>query len=188
MAKKNTDPDAPITIKKYANRRLYDTSTSAYVTLDDLSELVREGKEFEVKDAKSGEDITRTVLGQIIFEQESRGENLLPVSFLRTLISFYGDQMQAVLPSYLELSMQNFAKQQEELAKTLSTPDAMKIFEDMTRRNMAMFQNAMSMFAGPGGTGPEHDMEPANSGGEEDLDSLRAEMEALRQRLDKLSK
>ena len=113
MAKGNGSDDL-IIIKKYANRRLYDTSTSSYVTLDHLSELVREGREFEVRDAKSGEDLTRQVLTQIIFENETKGEGALPLNFLRQLIGFYGGGAQAFLPSYLEMSMNSFAEAQKE--------------------------------------------------------------------------
>lgn len=198
MAKKKPDPDEPIIIKKYANRRLYDTSSSAYVTLDDLSKLVHEGVEFVVLDAKSGNDITRNVLNQIIFEQESHGENLLPIAFLRQLIGFYGDQMQAVLPSYLEMSMDSFTKQQEKMQETMGgaagTGNPYRMFEEMTRQNMAMFQNAMRMFTDP----ESDDSQPTggqNSAGNgkkdaakgEDLTAIRDEMEALRRRLDDLS-
>lgn len=196
MAKRKNNGDDPIVIKKYANRRLYDTSSSAYVTLDDLSAMVRNGSDFVVKDAKTGDDITRNVLTQIIFEQESRGENLLPIDFLRQLIGFYGNSMQAILPSYLDMSMDAFTRQQDKLANQYSgmagTPGAYRLFEEMTRQNMAMFQNAMRMFAGnaaAGGAGEaeagERDAAPRR---EEDIDSIRNEMEALRQRLDTLSK
>src|SRR5687767_15839686 len=105
----------PTVIKKYANRRLYHTGTSTYVTLEDLARMVKDGEDFTVTDAKTGEDITRAVLGQIIFEQESRGQHLLPIAFLRQLIRFYGDQMQTLLPSYLESSLRNFSTNQEAL-------------------------------------------------------------------------
>jgi len=188
LAKKKPDPDEPIIIKKYANRRLYDTASSAYVTLDDLSAMVREGVEFVVRDAKSGEDITRNVLNQIIFEQENRGENLLPTAFLRQLIRFYGDQMQAVLPSYLELSMEAFARQQQEMQEQMTSAmggaGAYRMFEEMTRRNMTLFQNAMSMFA----PGKENGAAEPETGQDDDLKALREEMEALRARLDSLSR
>jgi polyhydroxyalkanoate synthesis repressor PhaR len=150
MAVQNQDKDAPITIKKYANRRLYNTATSSYVTLDHLSQMVKEGDEFAVFDAKSGEEITRSVLTQIIVEEESKGQNLLPVSFLRHLISFYGDSLQGLLPSYLEQSMQSFATNQVEmrnkLTEAMGSITPFGNFEDVTKKNMAMFENAMRMF------------------------------------------
>lgn len=197
MAKRKDNGDGPVVIKKYANRRLYDTSSSAYVTLDDLSAMVRSGVDFVVKDAKTGDDITRNVLTQIIFEQESRGENLLPIDFLRQLIGFYGNSMQAILPSYLDMSMDAFSRQQDKLANQYSgmagTPGAYRLFEEMTRQNMAMFQNAMRMFSGNAAAGMgEAEAEAGDAETppkrEEDIDSIRNEMEALRQRLDTLSK
>ncbi|TGP59639.1 polyhydroxyalkanoate synthesis repressor PhaR, partial [bacterium M00.F.Ca.ET.229.01.1.1] len=151
--------DDPIIIKKYANRRLYNTGTSTYVTLEDLAEMVKKGEEFTVQDAKTGDDITHPVLTQIIFELENKdGQNMLPIPFLRQLIAFYGDQMQMIVPSFLEQSMIAFSKEQERFREQLkgafgkspmdmmkmSTP--MKALEDQTRRNMEMFQNAMRMF------------------------------------------
>src|SRR6202041_3262273 len=122
----------------YANRRLYNTKTSSYVTLDHLCEMVKEGTDFEVHDARTGEDITRKVLTQIIFEEESRGQNLLPIQFLRQLIRFYGDQMQAFLPSYLELSLDSFIRQQERLRTQISAvaPPGMGVFDEQIRQNM----------------------------------------------------
>ena len=146
-AKKKTDQ--PTTIKKYANRRLYDTGRSSYVTLDDLCDMVKEGHDFVVVDAKTGEDLTRQVLTQIIVDQESRGENMLPISFLRQLISFYGDSLQSVVPSYLEQSFATFTSNQEQYREQLnqSLGDMMnnpaKAMEEMTRQNMAMFEQAM---------------------------------------------
>jgi polyhydroxyalkanoate synthesis repressor PhaR len=156
-------PDDPIVIKKYANRRLYDTSASAYVTLEHLSALVRDGKNFTVLDAKSGEDLTRGVLAQIIFEQENRPEGVLPVSFLRQLIQFYGESFQSMLPAYLELSMKSFSQQQEKwreyMTSALGSEDKAKAFDDQVRKNMAMFEETMRFFApfGPavGGVKPE---------------------------------
>merc|ERR1712137_514422 len=124
--------DDLIIIKKYANRRLYDTSTSSYVTLDHLSELVREGRDFEVRDAKSGEDLTRQVLTQIIFENETKGEGALPLNFLRQLIGFYGGGAQAFLPSYLEMSMNSFTEAQKEWRKAANPMNA---FEQQAKRN-----------------------------------------------------
>ena len=144
-----TEDAMPIIVKKYANRRLYNTGTSTYVTLDDLAEMVKKQEDFVVYDAKTGEDITRSVLAQIIFEQESRGQNMLPIAFMRQLIRFYGDSMQAVVPSYLEYSMDSLAREQEKLrghiARTLST-EALDALEDQVRRNVGMFERSMRMF------------------------------------------
>ena len=171
--------DEPVVIKKYANRRLYNTGTSTYVTLEDLAEMVKKGEDFTVQDAKSGDDITHPVLTQIIFELENRnGQNMLPIPFLRQLIAFYGDQMQMIVPSFLEQSMIAFAKEQErfrdQMKKAMgNTPidmmnmsnvtGPMKALEEQTRRNMEMFQNAMRMFTPfpqAGTTGPEPDEAP----------------------------
>ncbi|MDZ4761364.1 MAG: polyhydroxyalkanoate synthesis repressor PhaR, partial [Alphaproteobacteria bacterium] len=142
--------DDIIVIKKYANRRLYDTSTSAYVTLEHLSALVRDGKEFTVQDAKTGLDLTRAVLAQIIFEQENRKDGVLPVSFLRQLIQFYGDSFQSMLPAYLELSMQNFNSQQEKwreyMSSALGDETKAKAFDEQVRKNMEMFEETMRFF------------------------------------------
>jgi len=139
-----------IIIKKYANRRLYDTSASAYVTLEHLSELTRQGKDFSVQDAKTGEDLTRAVLTQIIFEQENKKEGVLPVSFLRQLIQFYGDNFQAMLPAYLEMSMKTFNQQQEKWRDYMNTTvgeDKAKAYEEQIRKNMMMFEDTMKFFA-----------------------------------------
>src|SRR5262245_4918791 len=159
--------DDPVVIKKYANRRLYNTGTSTYVTLEDLAEMVKKGEDFSVQDAKTGEDITHAVLTQIIFELENKnGQSMLPISFLRQLISFYGDQMQMIVPSFLEQSMIAFAKEQERFREQMksafgkSPMDVMKIatpmkaIEDQARRNIEMFQNAMRMFT-PFPTAPQ---------------------------------
>jgi polyhydroxyalkanoate synthesis repressor PhaR len=187
----------PIVIKKYANRRLYDTSASRYVTLDHLRELVKDGKDFQVVDAKSGEDLTRGVLAQIIFEEESKGETLLPVEFLRQLISFYGDNMQSMVPGYLNMSMESFAKQQaeirEQMAEAMGSPAAsMAIMEEAAKRNMAMFQQAMSMFSPFAQTGEAGGEAPASPGqapaeDKQDVDALRAELDAMKAKLDKLA-
>jgi polyhydroxyalkanoate synthesis repressor PhaR len=150
---------APITIKKYANRRLYNTSTSSYVTLDDLAKMVKAGQEFIVNDAKSGEDLTRAVLTQIIVEEEGKGQNLLPIGFLRQLISLYGDSMQFMVPRYLEQAMASFAGNQEHMRKNLQ--DAFGglfpfgSLEEMGKQNLALFEKTMKMFSPfPGGTMP----------------------------------
>jgi len=196
MAKRN--PGDPIIIKKYANRRLYDTSTSSYVTLDHLAKLIREGKDFVVQDAKSGEDLTRSVLAQIIFEEENKGTSMLPVNFLRQVIRFYGDQMQAVLPAYLDMSMNSFAAQQEKFREQMRsfggfTPMAM--FEEMARRNMAMFEQTMGMFqpaaARRRGTAEEESEAETSGDGEESdeaLVMLKEQMAAMQAQLDKLAK
>ena len=144
----------PVVVKKYANRRLYNTETSTYITLDTLAEMVRQGRDFVVYDAKSGEDITRGVLTQIIVEQEGRGQNLLPTGFLRQLIGFYGDQMQGLLPRYLEQAMSAFAGQQEQvraaMQKTMGSMGTLFPFgnmEEVSRQNMVMMERAMSLFA-----------------------------------------
>src|SRR5262249_22617412 len=176
--------DDPVVIKKYANRRLYTTGTSTYVTLEDLADMVKKGEDFSVQDAKTGEDITHPVLTQIIFELENKdGQNMLPVSFLRQLISFYGDQMQMIVPSFLEQSMIAFTKEQERfreemkaaLGKSpmdmmkLATP--MKAIEDQARRNIEMFQNAMRMFS-PFPNAPQA-AEPEPAKGNEKAEELK---------------
>ncbi len=182
-----------IVIKKYANRRLYDTSASRYVTLDHLRELVRANADFEVVDAKSGEDLTRGVLAQIIFEEESKGENLLPVEFLRQLIKFYGDSMQAFVPGYLSLSMDGFTRQQEAMREKMSAPlgtpaAGMAMFEEQAKRNMAMFEQAMKMFTPFAGSGaPPASAAPEKESGKEEVKALRDELEAMRAKLDKLA-
>jgi len=148
-----TPADSRVVIKKYANRRLYNTQSSSYVTLDHLSEMVKEGVDFVVYDAKSNDDITRSVLTQIIFDEENRGEgtNLLPIQFLRQLIRFYGDSMQALVPSYLELSLDSFAKQQQQMRAQMTQGiggvQGMRYFEDHVRQNIQLFDRAMKMFS-----------------------------------------
>jgi len=185
-------------IKKYANRRLYDTGTSTYVTLDDLAEMVKNGEDFIAQDAKTGTDITHSVLTQIIFEQEAKnGQSMLPVSVLRQLISFYGDQMQAVVPSYLEASMANFAKDQERIRETMTsmvgkTPAEMMaqsqaVIEEQTRRNMEMFQRAMSVFnpfAATEEAGESAETTPESS--DPDLKSMKEQIAAMQRKLDDL--
>ena len=145
------DGDA-IVIKKYANRRLYNTASSSYVTLDFLAEMVKDGEDFVVYDAKSGEDITRSVLTQIIFEEESKGQNLLPIQFLRQLIKFYGDSLQTFVPSYLEMSMDAFSKNQEEMRSrharcAFGGAPGYNMFEESVRKNMELYEQAMKMFS-----------------------------------------
>ena len=152
MSEPSSGAPGPIIIKKYANRRLYNTQSSSYVTLDHLCDMVKEGIEFEVRDARTGEDITRQVLAQIIFEEENKGgQHLLPIQFLRQLIRFYGDSLQAFVPSYLELSMESFTKNQQEMrekfAEAFGAKFGLKDFDKMTRQNVEMFERAMRMFS-----------------------------------------
>lgn len=196
MAKSNETGDGPITIKKYANRRLYNTATSSYVTLDTLAEMVKEGDDFVVFDAKSGEDITKSVLTQIIFEEEAKGQNLLPIQFLRQLIRFYDDNMKVFVPSYLEMSMESFAKSQDEFRSRLQDafdPDTtFKTFEEQIRNNMSMFQNAMSMFSPFGNPMTATPQKKAEADEGEDkkseLADLKSQLAAMQDQLNKLSK
>jgi polyhydroxyalkanoate synthesis repressor PhaR len=191
-----TKSDQPTTIKKYANRRLYNTGTSTYVTLEDLAAMVKNGEDFLVYDAKTGDDITRSVLAQIIFEQENKaGQNLLPTTFLRQLIRFYGDSMQMVVPKYLEQSIDTLTREQEkfrkQLASTLSgTPFAP--LEEQVRRNMELFQQTFSMFKpfAPGRTATDGEKAAETLPGEEDsnIDELRRQMKEMQDRLDRMSK
>src|ERR1700741_2294459 len=186
--------DQPTTIKKYANRRLYNTGTSTYVTLEDLAAMVKDGEDFLVYDAKTGDDIRRSVLAQIICEQENKaGQNLLPTTFLRQLIRFYGDSMQMVVPKYLEQSIDTLTREQEkfrkQLASTLSgTPFAP--LEEQVRRNMELFQQTFSMFKPFGarsGTGDDKAPEPV-PGDNDNIDDLRRQMKEMQDRLDRMSK
>ncbi|WP_312598995.1 polyhydroxyalkanoate synthesis repressor PhaR [Brevundimonas sp.] len=196
----NKDAAETVVIKKYANRRLYNTRTSAYVTLEDLATMVREGVEFVVYDAKTNDDLTRQILTQIIFEEESRGEALLPVQFLRQLIGFYGGQMQGVLPSYLEMSLANFGKQQEQFASQMSrafgTGTGTSLMEDAARANIAMFERAMQMFPGFGyaRAEPTAEARPQQTAAQEPaanapdaLDEMRRQMDEMRRQIDTLA-
>lgn len=167
-----------IVIKKYANRRLYNTGTSTYVTLEDLAVMVKAEDDFVVIDAKSGDDITRSVLTQIIFEQEAKGETLLPVAFLRNLIQFYGDSVQSIVPSYLEHSMDSFREQresfQEQMGAGFDPSNAMGMMAEQTRKNTEIFQNAMRMFM-PFASGAADEATPESSSeGPKDSDELEA--------------
>ncbi len=189
--------DERIVIKKYANRRLYNTGSSSYVTLEHLAALVREGHDFVVYDAKTNEDITRQVLTQIIFDEENRGQNLLPIQFLRQLIRLYGDQMQSFVPSYLELSLEAFAKQQERMREQMSafgSGAGYGLFEEQVRANMALFDRAMKMFtpfayapAGEAATAQATPATPAAPAGGDDLAELKRQMEAMQAQLAKLA-
>ena len=206
MSEEEKTETPPITIKKYANRRLYNTQTSSYVTLDYLAQMVKEGTDFVVYDAKSGEDITRQILTHIIVEEEGKGQNLLPISFLRHLISFYGDSLESVVPNYLENSMQAFAQNQEQMRdymqNTLGDLNPMNQFEEMGKKNVAMFEETMKMFMPffPGTDGGSKNMtkgkgaasspSPAPEADGEDgaqLDELRDQLEQMQQQIDKLT-
>jgi polyhydroxyalkanoate synthesis repressor PhaR len=193
---KNT---GPVVIKKYANRRLYNTQTSSYVTLDHLCEMVKDGIEFEVRDARTGEDITRSVLTQIIFEEENKGQNLLPIRFLRQLIRMYGDSLQAFVPGYLDMSMESFTKNQEQMRNRMAEAfgSGPQIFQDMARQNLAMFERAMKMFSpfapGSRGQGEDEPPRPTNGGTapekkSDELSELKGEIEAMRRQLAELAR
>ena len=211
MGQDSRPNDQPIKIKKYANRRLYNTATSSYVTLDHLAKMVKEGDDFVVQDAKSGDDITRTVLTQIIVEEESKGETLLPISFLRQLIRFYGDSLQALVPRYLEYSMQSFARNQEKMREnireTMNGLFPFGQFEEMGKQNLVLFENAMRMFPpvydegeGPNGAAEAKDRQADNGddrpragpragsgdSAENQIQELRARLNEMQDRLDKV--
>jgi polyhydroxyalkanoate synthesis repressor PhaR len=192
-----TKPAEPVTIKKYANRRLYNTGTSAYVTLEDLASMVKSGEDFVVYDAKTGEDITRTVLAQIIFEQENKeGQNLLPIAFLRQLIRFYGDSMQMLVPRYLEVSIDSLTREQQKFRDQMAQAFGGSPFgalEDQVRRNMEMFERAFAMFtpfarrdgqSGVAGATSEPDKSPPKTGGE--IDDLKRQLDEMQKKIDKL--
>ncbi|MDP6574174.1 MAG: polyhydroxyalkanoate synthesis repressor PhaR [Rhodospirillales bacterium] len=209
MADTSAAEKTPITIKKYANRRLYNTATSSYVTLDHLAQMVKEGVEFVVYDAKSGDDITRPVLTQIIVEEEAKGHNLLPVGFLRQLIGFYGDSLQALVPGYLEQTMQAFARNQDQMRHymrdTLEGLFPFTQFEEMNKQNMAFFESAMNMFT-PGGANGANGADKAAGAGnskaapdvpdapdakgaaaERQLAEMRAKLDSMQKELDSLT-
>jgi polyhydroxyalkanoate synthesis repressor PhaR len=193
----NDQPAAePVIIKKYANRRLYNTATSAYVTLEDLADMVKKGVDFTVHDAKTGEDITRSVLTQIIFEEENKGPNLLPIKFLRQLIRFYGDQLQAFVPSYLEMSLEQLTRQQQHLRDQLLnsigvSPEPFKVIDEQVKNNMAMFENAMKFFnpfavakdRPPEAAPPSR--EPASAASE--LKAMQEQLREMQRRIESLS-
>jgi polyhydroxyalkanoate synthesis repressor PhaR len=192
--------ESPVIIKKYANRRLYNTQTSSYVTLDHLAQMVKEGTEFEVRDARTGEDITRSVLTQIIFEEEAKGQNLLPIQFLRRLIRFYGDSLQAFVPGYLDMTMESFSKNQDAMKDRIAEAfgGGNQTLENLTRQNLAMFERAMKMFS-PFGMAPgaQKGEETARANGpapdakakpSEDITELKNEMEAMRRQLAELAR
>lgn len=193
MAEKEDPKSPPITIKKYANRRLYNTATSSYVTLDHLCQMVKDGLDFVVYDAKTGEDITRSVLTQIIVEEESKGQNLLPISFLRQLIGFYGDNMQWMVPRYLEHSMQSFAHNQEQMREyfqnTLGGMFPFGRFEEMSKQNLAMFERAMRMFTPFAEKDSDTAVAAPRAGSDNrSLDDLQRKIDELQTQVARLSK
>lgn len=204
MAKSKTvNESEPVVIKKYANRRLYNTETSSYITLDLLSQMTREGREFTVVDAKSGEDITHNVLTQIIMEEEQRGKNMLPVNFLRQLISMYGDSMQSMVPQYLESSMDAFRKNQQQFQEAMKGAFGGGPLADIAKRNLQMFEAAASAFGNgvpgipgmpvmpgmPGMTPSAAAPAPAATDGSKDdeISDLKAQLAALNAKIDKLT-
>jgi len=195
MAADETKGSEPIVIKKYANRRLYNTRSSSYITLDDLSRMTREGTDFQVLDAKTGNDITHSILTQIIMEEESSGEQMLPISFLRQLIAMYGNSMQSMMPHYLEATMDNFRANQRKLQDTWGTTPGTEAFAKLAETNMAMFQAAATAFlpgakrpaAGSTSSTPSSPTPPAQATGGE-LEDLKAQMAAMQKKLDELGK
>jgi len=166
-----------VTIKKYANRRLYDTESSSYITLDRLAQMVREGREFEVVDAKTGEDITRQVLTQIIVDEEARGgATMLPINFLKQLIGLYGNSMQNMVPQYLEAAMDAFQRNQSAVKDAFGA----NMFADLAKRNMTMFEDASRAFAGKS--------KPEAKASNSDVEELKAELASLRAKVDRLSR
>jgi polyhydroxyalkanoate synthesis repressor PhaR len=199
-AKAEAPSGGPVIVKKYANRRLYNTQSSSYVTLDDLCQMVKDGVEFVVRDAKTGEDITRSVLTQIIVEEEAKGQNLLPIGFLRRLIAFYGDNLQGMLAQYLDFAMRGFSQNQDEMRTYMrSAFGGMFPFgnlEEMSRRNLDLFEKTMRMFAPfSAGGGREQDRPADNGDGAkaaqsqpEALDELKTELARMQKRLDELAR
>lgn len=183
-----------VVIKKYANRRLYNTASSSYVTLEHLADMVKKGVDFVVYDAKTNEDITRTVLTQIIFEEESQGQSLLPIQFLRQLISFYGNSMQAFLPSYLELSLASFTQQQERLRgqfASLGQAGGIGAYEEQIRQNLQLFDRAMKMFSpfayAPKAGEPPPAAPKAEPASDDALEQLRKQMADMQAQIEKLA-
>ncbi|NVJ97736.1 MAG: polyhydroxyalkanoate synthesis repressor PhaR [Alphaproteobacteria bacterium] len=198
MARKRREQGEPIIIKKYANRRLYNTETSSYVTLDHLAEMIKCGEDFVVRDAKTNEDITRTVLAQIIFEKETREKNMLPLSFLRQLISLYGEGIQAMVPSYLQSAMEVLTRHQAQIRSTCGdkadSANFLPIFEELTRQNLALFEQSMRVFTTPDASANKEELtrpaaKAATHSGEKDkkIADLQAELAALKEKVDALS-
>jgi polyhydroxyalkanoate synthesis repressor PhaR len=203
------DKKEPVVIKKYANRRLYNTETSTYVTLDDLAAMVKSGRDFVVFDAKTGDDLTHAVLTQIIVEQENRtgGQTLLPIPFLRQLIRFYGDSVERMVPSYLQVSLETLAKEQDRFRKqftgVLTPAGAFEVYQEQARKNLAMFEQAMAMFSpfthaakfggapAKAGEEPKAKAEPSAGGaqkGGDDISDLKAQLASMQAQLEKLSR
>ncbi len=185
----------PVTIKKYANRRLYNTGTSTYVTLEDLAAMVKTGEDFVVYDAKTGEDITRSVLTQIIFEQENKeGQNLLPIAFLRQLIRFYGDSMQMLVPRYLEVSIESLTREQEKFRQQMAQAFGVGAFtslEEQVRRNMEMFERAFTMFAPfarrESGAARPRQRRRNRRRNRGDIDDLKRQLDEMKRKVDRLT-
>jgi polyhydroxyalkanoate synthesis repressor PhaR len=198
-----TSEQRPITIKKYANRRLYNTGSSTYVTLEDLALMVKKGEDFVVYDAKSGDDITRSVLAQVIFEQEAKvGQSLLPITFLRQLIRFYGDSMQMLIPSYLEFSLDRFTADQQKFRDQMTSAlggkgtiqaQMFEAVEEQTRKNMSMFRQALTMFnpfaAKLGAEGATRSAEPPLAANQEaDLEAMRRQLDTMQKTIEELAR
>jgi polyhydroxyalkanoate synthesis repressor PhaR len=177
--------EEPVIVKKYANRRLYNTRSSSYITLDDLARMTREGIDFKVLDAKTGTDITHQILTQIIMEEESGGEQMLPIGFLRQLISMYGNSMQAMMPQYLEASMENFRANQQKLQDAWKASMDPQAFAKLAETNMAMFKAAASAFMPKGAAAPAPERKPRP---QSDLDVLRSQLAEMQRKLDELGK
>jgi polyhydroxyalkanoate synthesis repressor PhaR len=200
VSDEKTAPKDAVVIKKYANRRLYNTATSTYVTLDDLSAMVKSGTDFVVYDAKTGEEITRSVLTQIIFEEENKGTNLLPINFLRQLIRYYGDSMQTLVPGYLEFSLENLTKEHDKIREQMLGAFAGEPFKNMeehAKRNMAMFSDAMKLFnpfaamaMNPvaGAAPPKQNSAPAQAPSKDDLQAMKDQLTAMQEKINTLSK
>lgn len=194
--KKAAPGSGPVIIKKYANRRLYNTETSSYITLEHLAAMTREGRDFKVVDAKTEEDITHNVLTQIIMEEEARGQTMLPVNFLRQLIALYGDSMQAMVPGYLEASMDSFRRNQEQFKSAVEGAFANSPFAEIAKRNIAMFEAAASAFQPGGAANPATGPAPASTapaaaaaqGEGDDVSALKAELARLQEKIEKLGK
>ncbi len=184
MATAQPAAEDPVIVKKYANRRLYNTRSSSYITLDDLARMTRQGTDFVVLDAKTGNDITHTILTQIIMDEESSGEQLLPISFLRQLIAMYGDSMQSMMPQYLEASMTNFRANQQKLQDAWKSSVGPEAFGKLAETNMAMFKAAASAFMPKANAAPP----PAGGSAESELDALKKQMAAMQKKLDELGK
>lgn len=185
---KSSDGTGTVIIKKYANRRLYNTETSSYITLDHLAAMTREGRDFKVIDAKTEEDITHNVLTQIIMEEENRGQTMLPVSFLRQLISLYGDSMQSMVPQYLEASMDAFRRNQTQFRQAMEGAFAGGPFAELAKRNMDMLEAAASAFKPPqqAGKAPAKDAPAAPESGRSEVDALKAQLAAMQEQINKL--